>query len=124
MNIRAFATSNSNSTVLYQACLDQVRDFRHRHWNFTKEYILKNSKHPVGTGGSPIVTWLPNQLDVVLTAMENCSGRVNAAELTAENKALHDMLNDRAATQRKILKREVEALQKNYPNQDKAQAYN
>ena len=43
-DIRAFATSNSTSAVLYQACLDQVRDFRHRHWGFTKEYILKYTK--------------------------------------------------------------------------------
>ena len=66
--------------VIYLAIIDQVREFRARHWNFTKgkiiinktEYIIKHSTHPVATGGSPIVTWLPNQLGVVLDAMVVC----------------------------------------------------
>jgi hypothetical protein len=33
-----------------------VRDFRWRHWCFTREYILKHTSHPTATGGSPIVT--------------------------------------------------------------------
>jgi indoleamine 2,3-dioxygenase len=47
-----------------------VRDFRWRHWCFTREYILKKTTHPTATGGSPIVTWLPNQLNAVLDAMD------------------------------------------------------
>jgi len=30
---------------------------------------LKKTNHPVATGGSPIVTWLPNQLQAVMEAM-------------------------------------------------------
>jgi indoleamine 2,3-dioxygenase len=44
-------------TALYLSNVDQIRAFRHRHWNFTKEYIIKYTDHPVATGGSPIVTW-------------------------------------------------------------------
>lgn len=51
LNIRKFAMESIPSATLYLAALDQVRDFRARHWNFTKEYILKHSKHPVATGG-------------------------------------------------------------------------
>jgi hypothetical protein len=36
--------------VLYLALLDQVREFRNRHWLFTKEYIIKYTSHPVATG--------------------------------------------------------------------------
>jgi len=32
---------------------------------------LKKTSHPVATGGSPIVTWLPNQLSAVLEGMVN-----------------------------------------------------
>jgi indoleamine 2,3-dioxygenase len=46
-----------------------VRDFRWRHWCFAREYILKRTEHPTATGGSPIVTWLPNQLEAVLEEM-------------------------------------------------------
>jgi indoleamine 2,3-dioxygenase len=124
LNIRDFAISNAASAVLYQACLDQVRDFRHRHWNFTKEYIIKNTEHPVGTGGSPIVTWLPNQLAVVMEAMVSVQSKVNSKELTPELKQMHDMLNERAHTQIRILKKEVEELRKKYPGQDRGQYFN
>jgi indoleamine 2,3-dioxygenase len=30
---------------------------------------LKKTSHPTATGGSPIVTWLPNQLQAVMQAM-------------------------------------------------------
>lgn len=49
--------------------LNQVREFRWRHWCFAREYILKRTSHPTATGGSPIVTWLPNQLEAVLQEM-------------------------------------------------------
>lgn len=54
--------------------LDQVREFRWRHWCFAREYILKRTSHPTATGGSPIVTWLPNQLSAVLAEMDGLYG--------------------------------------------------
>lgn len=30
---------------------------------------MKKTSHPTATGGSPIVTWLPNQLQAVMQAM-------------------------------------------------------
>ncbi|EMD90753.1 hypothetical protein COCHEDRAFT_1215697 [Bipolaris maydis C5] len=67
--VREFAKGDSISAALYLQALDQVRDFRWRHWCFTREYILKHTSHPTATGGSPIVTWLPNQLTAVLMQM-------------------------------------------------------
>lgn len=58
------------SRKLWLMVLDQVREFRWRHWCFAREYILKRTSHPTATGGSPIVTWLPNQLSAVLTEMD------------------------------------------------------
>jgi len=73
LSLKSYALKASSSTALYILALDQVREFRWRHWCFTREYILKKTKHPVATGGSPIVTWLPNQLMAVLEAMEEVS---------------------------------------------------
>ena len=56
--------------ILYLKLLDHVRSFRWRHWLFAREYIIKRSSHPTATGGSPIVTWLPNQLFAVMDVME------------------------------------------------------
>lgn len=60
LGVRKFALEDSESAFRLLANFDQIRDFRNRHWNLTKEYILKNTKHTRATGGSPIVTWLPN----------------------------------------------------------------
>jgi indoleamine 2,3-dioxygenase len=69
LDLKAYALSDPSSAALYLHALNQVRDFRWRHWCFTREYILKKTSHPTATGGSPIVTWLPNQLNAVLDAM-------------------------------------------------------
>lgn len=57
VGLKEFALQDPNSAALYLSNVDQIRAFRHRHWNFTKEYIIKHTEHPVATGGSPIVTW-------------------------------------------------------------------
>jgi indoleamine 2,3-dioxygenase len=56
LNVREYALKDPESAAWYLKCLDQVRDFRWRHWNFTREYILRRTKHATATGGSPIVT--------------------------------------------------------------------
>ncbi|TAQ86004.1 hypothetical protein B7494_g5669 [Chlorociboria aeruginascens] len=69
LGLRAYSFQKQSSAAWYLLALNQVRDFRWRHWCFTREYILKKTAHPTATGGSPIVTWLPNQLDAVMSAM-------------------------------------------------------
>lgn len=72
LHVREFLTRRGDAelTLLYLRVLDHVRSFRWRHWLFAREYILKRTMHPTATGGSPIVTWLPNQLAAVLEMMQ------------------------------------------------------
>lgn len=56
VHVKEFALQDPTSAGLYLKALNEVRDFRWRHWCFTKEYILRHSKHKTATGGSPIVT--------------------------------------------------------------------
>ncbi|KAK1234969.1 hypothetical protein PQX77_001816, partial [Marasmius sp. AFHP31] len=81
--------------------LDQVRDFRWRHWCFTREYILKYTMHPTATGGSPIVTWLPNQLQAVLEQM------AVTHEYCKDVDGVSDIM-EQANRQRETLRKEVE----------------
>ena len=99
---------------MYLALLDQVREFRNRHWSFTKEYIIKYSSHPVATGGSPIVTWLPNQLGVVLNMMIETGKRIPIVQLSPQDYELAQILIKRADTQKRILEREVDNLSKKF----------
>ncbi len=71
LRVRQYCTEDSELAQLYLKLLDHVRSFRWRHWLFAREYIIKRSSHPTATGGSPIVTWLPNQLMAVMELMED-----------------------------------------------------
>src|SRR5262249_32854001 len=127
LRLQAFARADPNSagmqaklclmsSVLYLDMLDGVREFRDRHWRFTKEYILKHTKHPVATGGSPIVTWLPNQLSTVLRTIEQTAKEIDAKRLGQERRDLLDAIKKRAETETRMLAREVEILRQQYPN--------
>ncbi|PFH57616.1 hypothetical protein XA68_14779 [Ophiocordyceps unilateralis] len=90
------------SRSLWLQILNQVRDFRWRHWCFAREYILKRTSHPTATGGSPIVTWLPNQLEAVLEEM---------AQLYASSDGLGrtcDDIMEAAMRQKETLRKEVD----------------
>ncbi|CAG8621502.1 15052_t:CDS:2, partial [Acaulospora colombiana] len=110
VNVREFAVQDANSAALYLANMDQIRAFRHRHWNFTKEYIIKNTVHPVATGGSPIVTWLPNQLSTIIEQIARIGQAIKYSRLNLENKILVDEIVRKAETQRRVLRREVGIL--------------
>lgn len=69
LGVSAYCRANPTTAVLYLRLLNHVRSFRWRHWLFAREYIIRRSKHPTATGGSPIVTWLPNQLFAVMDLM-------------------------------------------------------
>jgi len=48
----------------------QIYDFRNGHWQFVQKYIMANTKYPKATGGTPIISWLPNQIEAILDAMK------------------------------------------------------
>ncbi|KAH8881636.1 hypothetical protein GQ53DRAFT_848181 [Thozetella sp. PMI_491] len=95
------------SRRLWLRILHEVRDFRWRHWCFAREYILKRTSHPTATGGSPIVTWLPNQLQAVLGEMvslyETLGGDAGVWDL---GESCHDII-DVVQRQKETLAKEV-----------------
>jgi indoleamine 2,3-dioxygenase len=95
------------SRSLWLQILNQVRDFRWRHWCFAREYILKRTSHPTATGGSPIVTWLPNQLEAVLEEMVNVNEEALKDDQQGLGKTCEDIM-DMAMRQRDTLRKEVD----------------
>jgi indoleamine 2,3-dioxygenase len=64
---------------------------------------LKKTSHPTATGGSPIVTWLPNQLQAVMQAMVDVwEGSGKSLGKTCEE------VMDLLYVQRETLRKEVE----------------
>ncbi|KAI1812360.1 indoleamine 2,3-dioxygenase-like protein [Poronia punctata] len=96
------------SRRLWIQLLDQVRDFRWRHWCFAREYILKQTSHPTATGGSPIVTWLPNQLQAIMEEMveiyDYVGGRGGPTDLGDKCRDIMDLVG----RQREMLRKEVD----------------
>ncbi|KAI1775340.1 indoleamine 2,3-dioxygenase family protein [Hypoxylon cercidicola] len=96
------------SQTLWLQALDQVRDFRWRHWCFAREYILKQTSHPTATGGSPIVTWLPNQLQAVMEEMMRLNKEIDAMSGGVDLGSEHRDMMDRVERQYDTLRKEVE----------------
>lgn len=121
LDVKKFALAQRNGTTgasaeskalvretrsLWLQILNQVRDFRWRHWCFAREYILKRTSHPTATGGSPIVTWLPNQLEAVLGEMVNINEEALQDDAQGLGKTCEDIM-DMALRQRETLRKEV-----------------
>ncbi|KAM4057617.1 indoleamine 2,3-dioxygenase [Hirsutella rhossiliensis] len=95
------------SRGLWLQILNQVRDFRWRHWCFAREYILKRTAHPTATGGSPIVTWLPNQLEAVLADMADINDVARRDDARGLGRTCDDVM-EAAMRQRETLRKEVD----------------
>ena len=54
--------------------LEEIYFFRNGHWQFVQMYIMRNTTYNKATGGTPIISWIPNQMMAVLDAMEYCAG--------------------------------------------------
>ena len=110
LGVRSYCQADVDLAQLYLKLLDHVRSFRWRHWLFAREYIIKRSSHPTATGGSPIVTWLPNQLMAVMDLMEEVyreSGLEERAESgDVEMTAVRDVMEG-VREQKQKLDREV-----------------
>ncbi|KAE8258243.1 hypothetical protein A4X13_0g1803 [Tilletia indica] len=129
IGVRSYAMDGSKSArakALYILLIDQNREFRTRHWLFTRRYIADQSSYTVATGGSPILRYLPHNLSVVLTVLEQSfedftaidraellNGNSTGLNATISSKELLDtvqLAGSRAATQRRMLTREVADL--------------
>uniref|UniRef100_A0A7S4N7M1 Indoleamine 2,3-dioxygenase n=1 Tax=Paramoeba aestuarina TaxID=180227 RepID=A0A7S4N7M1_9EUKA len=52
--------------ILLARIVEQIYFFRNGHWQFVQKYIMANTRHASATGGTPITSWIPNQIEAVL----------------------------------------------------------
>jgi len=62
---------NTQEKILLLSIVEQIYYFRHGHWGFIVNYIMKNTKYAKATGGTPIISWVPNQIGAVLSYMKD-----------------------------------------------------
>ncbi|KAJ5806867.1 hypothetical protein N7474_010459 [Penicillium riverlandense] len=123
IGVRDYAVQDSETAVLFLKTLDHVRSFRWRHWLFAREYIIRRTPHPTATGGSPIVTWLPNQLSAVMDLMVSIydtylapkeggavvpNGANGTKDLIASHRKQVEPMMEQVRDQREKLAKEVE----------------
>ena len=70
------------------AIVEEIYKFRNGHWQFVQKYIMANTKYAKATGGTPIISWIPNQIKSVLNYVE-----VILNELSQMNKDFDDEQN-------------------------------
>ena len=58
--------NNYEGLIYLLKIVDEVYLFRNGHWQFVQKYIMSNTKYAFATGGTPITTWLINQIEAVL----------------------------------------------------------
>ena len=109
-----YAKKCDESLIHLLEVADQVRAFRHRHWVLTNLYIIYKSKHPVATGGSPITTWLPNQLLTVNDFIIEHAKIVNQEKVSSELKYGINAILRRAEADTRIIRRDVDMKRKQY----------
>ena len=66
---RLKASNNQKGLQLLLKILEEIYLFRNGHWQFVQKYIMSNTAYPKATGGTPITSWIPNQIKAVLSAM-------------------------------------------------------
>jgi indoleamine 2,3-dioxygenase len=94
--------------------LTQIYHFRNGHWQFVQKYIMGNTKYNVATGGTPVTTWIPNQIEATLKAMEEVMKRLEQQELSEGQKSdlEYHQLNLDAKVE--LLSDQIKTLSKNF----------
>ena len=79
--IKKYTLENSESSYLMLANVHASFRFRHQHWGMVKKYIIDNTKYPKATGGTPITTWLPNQMGACLEQCQLLMSHIREEDL-------------------------------------------
>jgi indoleamine 2,3-dioxygenase len=95
--------------------LEEIYHFRNGHWQFVQKYIMSNTKYPKATGGTPITSWIPNQIMAVIIQMEEVLETINSLQTTDNHIAfeLKDRNERMLSTKRKLLEGQLALIHQN-----------
>jgi len=98
-----FVASEPDVALIAAACIEQITLFRIGHWQFVQKYILAHTRHATATGGTPITSWLPNQIDACFVRMDQLLKYADPARLSASERRWHANLKQRTEERGRIL---------------------
>ena len=98
-----FLASSAGIALIAAACVEQITLFRIGHWQFVQKYILAHTRHATATGGTPITSWLPNQIDACFARMDQLLGYADPHKLSESEHRWHANMSQRLNERRRIL---------------------
>jgi len=98
---RLFAMGQREALCHLLGVLEEIYHFRNGHWQFVQKYIMANTPYAKATGGTPITSWLPNQLKAVMSQMEWVIGCVESLGEPTDAAALAIFRSNRTALPQK-----------------------
>ena len=95
--------------------LEEIYHFRNGHWQFVQKYIMANTKYAYATGGTPITSWIPNQIMSVIHQMEDVAAAIQSLGKTATGSAnaIYEKNAQMLPTKRGLLEGQLELIHKN-----------
>lgn len=70
-------SNNVDGLIYLLSVIEQVYFFRNGHWQFVQKYIMANTKYQIATGGTPIISWIPNQIEACLKAISDLASIIS-----------------------------------------------
>lgn len=86
---------NYDGLVYLLKIIDEVYLFRNGHWQFVQKYIMSNTKYAFATGGTPITTWLINQIECVLEYEKDIIMYLRNKDCTFSSQEVCDLWNNK-----------------------------
>lgn len=77
---RIESSGNVADNIMLLKIVEQIYYFRNGHWQFVQKYIMANTKYAKATGGTPIISWIPNQIEAVLKYMSSLVDRIGGCD--------------------------------------------
>jgi len=81
-------STNSTGLIYLLAIVEEIYKFRNGHWQFVQKYIMSNTKYSKATGGTPIISWIPNQIKAVLNYIKVLLDHINNLPNSSDFKAI------------------------------------
>lgn len=82
--------------------VDEVYYFRNGHWQFVQKYIMSNTKYAFATGGTPITSWLINQIECVLHYQSLILSNIREPELETAHANKMQLLREQVNELKKV----------------------
>ena len=89
-------SKNEEGLCILIQILDEIYFFRNGHWQFVQKYIMANTKYAKATGGTPIISWIPNQITAVINYMNDVLELISDRSDFIDKQYFSDQLNKKS----------------------------